>query len=595
MRHSLRAVSLSWLIVLVPILAGSPAGADGNGRVPNNDARPCDVPNCAAARARKAPIVKDDAAITAMDTSVPIDVTANDRRIAPKTVRIVRRPGNGTVGKPRNGTVTYTPKPGFSGQDKFIYRVKDKKRRVLSKKARVLVTVLPNAGPGANTGPGADAGPDRNTVTGLPVILNGSASFDLDGNTLGYSWRFLSVPSASARTSADIVNPASSAPSFTPDVGGNYELELTVTDGTLSDTDRVVITTAAPGQVPPNADAGSDIVVQLGSPAQTVTLNGSASDDPDDFPNPTLTFQWTFVSRPPESAVTNIAGATTATASFIPDVPGFYLLRLDVFDGENTDSDQVGVTVQPPPSSPDTTPPRIPENNGGGVGELQLPGPICPEGNQGGGPFLIVNPTDGGIPAGATVHAVNESKAEIGKTYPLDGRYATDFCSQNGVEGVRMLITDLLAPASSDNDPSGYNVKFYVRDTAGNESCAESIETNDGLCVGPNANDPQDRLLTISPATELSVVQQDGETTPSQTPTLTGTWRGSDPAGLSVSVNGVTYTVGSDPAIGLTTEGDSWSLTIALSPGQYPITASYEYVNRIEATGRITVTAPAPQ
>ena len=45
---------------------------------------------------------------------------------------------------------------------------------------------------------------------------------------------------------------------------GNYELELTVTDGTLSDTDRVVITTAAPGRVPPNAAAGSDIVVQLG-------------------------------------------------------------------------------------------------------------------------------------------------------------------------------------------------------------------------------------------------------------------------------------------------------------------------------------------
>jgi hypothetical protein len=48
MRHSLRTVSLSWLIVLVPILAGSPAGADGNGRVPNNDARPCNLLSCAA-------------------------------------------------------------------------------------------------------------------------------------------------------------------------------------------------------------------------------------------------------------------------------------------------------------------------------------------------------------------------------------------------------------------------------------------------------------------------------------------------------------------------------------------------------------------
>jgi hypothetical protein len=381
-------------------------------------------------------------------------------------------------------------------------------------------------------------------------------------------------------------------------------LELTVTDGTLSDTDRVVITAAAPGQVPPNADAGSDIVVQLGSPAQTVTLNGSASDDPDDFPNPTLTFQWTFVGRPPESAVTNIASATTATASFIPDVPGLYLLRLDVFDGENTDSDQVMVTVQPPPSSPDTTPPRIPENNGGGVGETELPGFICPEGNQGGGPFLIVNPTDGGIPAGATVHKVNESKAEIGKTYPLDGRYATDFCSRNGVEGVGMRITDLLAPASpedGDRTSSGYNVKFYVRDAAGNESCAESIETNDGPCVGPNPNDPQDRLLTIRPATELSVDQQDNpeitDDDTTSTPILTGFWRGSDPAGLSVSVDdGKTYKVGSGLTVGDSPDQTRWSLEIpgadALSQGPHGITASYEYVNPITATGSITVRAP---
>ena len=142
MRHSLRAVSLSWLIVLVPILAGSPASADGIGRVPSNDARPCNLPDCAAARARKkVPIARPDTAITTVDTSVTIPVTANDSRIVPKTVRIVRRPQNGRVGKPRrNGTVTYTPKPGFSGPDTFVYRGKDKRGR-RSNRALVTVTV----------------------------------------------------------------------------------------------------------------------------------------------------------------------------------------------------------------------------------------------------------------------------------------------------------------------------------------------------------------------------------------------------------------------------------------------------------------------
>jgi hypothetical protein len=119
MRHSLRAVPLSWLILLVPILAGSPTGADGN-RVRN-----------------KAPIAKNDVATTAVDTSVTIPVTANDRDrdggIARKTVRIVGAgPLNGRADKRRNGTVVYTPNPGFSGQDtpdastQFPIRVRSK-------------------------------------------------------------------------------------------------------------------------------------------------------------------------------------------------------------------------------------------------------------------------------------------------------------------------------------------------------------------------------------------------------------------------------------------------------------------------------------
>jgi len=41
-------------------------------------------------------------------------------------------------------------------------------------------------------------------------------------------------------------------------------------------------------------------------------------------------------------------------------VPGDYLLRLDVFDGEDTAFDQVVVTVQPPPQAPPPPPPPPP-------------------------------------------------------------------------------------------------------------------------------------------------------------------------------------------------------------------------------------------
>ena len=160
MRHSLRTVWLSWLIVLVPILAGSPASADGSGRVPSNDAWPCNLPDCAAARARKkATFARPDFAMTTVNTPVPIRVTDNDRgRIVRKTVRIVRGPGQGTAANQGNGTVIYTPISGFSGQDTFEYRVKDKRGR--RSKALVQVTVLP----GPQPPPVADVPP--------PVITN---------------------------------------------------------------------------------------------------------------------------------------------------------------------------------------------------------------------------------------------------------------------------------------------------------------------------------------------------------------------------------------------------------------------------------------
>ena len=150
MRHSLRAVSLSCLIVLVPILAGSPAGA--------------------------APIARHDAAITAVDTSVTINVTANDsRRIVPQDGAHRQRPSRAErQANPRNGTVTYTPGSGFSGQDTFEYRVKDKRGR-RSNKALVQVTVLP----GPQPPPVADAPPP--VITSLQED-NGPDPFDFITN-----------------------------------------------------------------------------------------------------------------------------------------------------------------------------------------------------------------------------------------------------------------------------------------------------------------------------------------------------------------------------------------------------------------------------
>ena len=67
----------------------------------------------------------DDAATTATDTPIVIDVVANDIGIAPFTVVQVLQPTNGSVVDNGDGTVTYTPDAGFVGVDTFDYVVVD--------------------------------------------------------------------------------------------------------------------------------------------------------------------------------------------------------------------------------------------------------------------------------------------------------------------------------------------------------------------------------------------------------------------------------------------------------------------------------------
>ncbi|HEV3333743.1 MAG TPA: PKD domain-containing protein [Bryobacteraceae bacterium] len=78
-----------------------------------------------------------------------------------------------------------------------------------------------------NTAPVANAGPNQTVAFGRTVLLNGSGSFDVDGDPLTYSWTFTTVPAGSAAT---ISGPASQFPNFTPDVPGLYVVQLMVSD-----------------------------------------------------------------------------------------------------------------------------------------------------------------------------------------------------------------------------------------------------------------------------------------------------------------------------------------------------------------------------
>jgi len=203
-----------------------------------------------------------------------------------------------------------------------------------------------------NVAPNANAGPDQNVLTGNIVYLDGSGSSDPDKGPwpLSYLWSFFTVPADSLLTDNDISGKEQANASFTTDVAGTYEVKLTVSDGDLSSEDTVQIIATSPN-VPPNANAGSDITIYTG---YTAVLDGSSSNDPDSGPQ-SLTYSWSFVSVPKGSRLKNAAiiGRDTVSASFVPDVTGTYVLELMVSDGQDSAYDNVAVTVIPVPQVPD--------------------------------------------------------------------------------------------------------------------------------------------------------------------------------------------------------------------------------------------------
>ncbi|PLX94446.1 MAG: hypothetical protein C0619_02930, partial [Desulfuromonas sp.] len=169
----------------------------------------------------------------------------------------------------------------------------------------------------ANSAPTANAGPNQNVTTGSTVTLDGSESFDANGDTITYIWTFTSRPDNSTAT---LSNPTTANPLFTADLDGSYVLTLIVNDGQLDSTLDVVLVIAATDNSAPDANAGPNQDVATGS---TVTLDGSGSFDAN---GDTLTYSWAFTSRPDNSTAT-LSDASAAKPTFFADLDGSYVLN----------------------------------------------------------------------------------------------------------------------------------------------------------------------------------------------------------------------------------------------------------------------------
>ncbi len=183
--------------------------------------------------------------------------------------------------------------------------------------------------------PVADAGPDLDGTVGSSVTLDGSGSSDPDGDNLSYVWSITTSPSGS---SASVSNATSATASFVPDVAGTYTVQLSVDDGNYDPvTDEATVTVEESVGNPPIAiirdEDGREISEDNENNTVTITtpyvLDGSNSTDPD--VGDELTFAWT-VTEQPDGSNPEIKDNDQEVATFVPDVPGEYIIQLEVKD-----------------------------------------------------------------------------------------------------------------------------------------------------------------------------------------------------------------------------------------------------------------------
>jgi chitinase len=174
----------------------------------------------------------------------------------------------------------------------------------------------------------------RQAQLGSAVLLDASASVDPDGDALSYLWR-LETPAGSHARLGDT---SSAVVSFTPDVAGDYEVQLLVSDSEMTSVRTLVKVHALPENTAPTAVAGRPRWGTVGVPTE---LDGRGSSDAE---GDTLTYRWTLTS--PEGSHAFLSGSAMPDAMFVPDRAGVYVVTLVVSDGlMESPSDAIAVVV----------------------------------------------------------------------------------------------------------------------------------------------------------------------------------------------------------------------------------------------------------
>lgn len=371
-------------------------------------------------------------------------------------------------------------------------------------------------------------------AVGARVSLDGSGSMSSGGRPLSYRFRVAVAPPGSVASIADV---SATKTWISPDVAGDYTIELVVSDGVLTSLPATATFTAGPCGA--NAPRVASITTTPGTPwpGQAVLLTAAVTDaDNQCGRSESFTYAWSLVGLPAASRA-SLNDPALASPSLLTDLPGDYRVRLVVTDsaGNQGASFETTLTVAGCVSPPGDVTVVTATPGSPGVSEVvALAASVMPRASS--GSSTTINdagvPLDGASPDGAPLPApaAPSGAPQTVCTNPhytyhwaIVGLPAASRASLNG--------TGLESPSFSPDVPGDYVFEVYTTNDAGVAGATFRTTVTAGACgtsapvvasVSASSSAP-----AIGQAVLLSAVVTDADSLPpcnrAETPTYV--WR----------------------------------------------------------------------
>jgi len=399
-------------------------------------------------------------------------INDTDPENGPLTAQLVSGPSHGTLSLQSNGKFVYNHNGDTATSDSFTYIASD---GVNSSNVATVFITIQQSGP-TNQPPVVYAGSNASTTVGQTLQLDGTVTDDGLPNPPGVlttTWNVLSGPGTVTFGNPNVVDTTAVF-----SAAGTYSLRLVANDGQLTSYDTVTITVApAPANQPPVVDAGVDRAIFIG---QSVTLDGTVSDDGLPIPPGSVSTRWTKLSGPGTVTFGNeFAVDTTATFS----AAGTYVLQLSGYDGLLASFDTMTVTVYDPnanlPPSVDAGPNRVIS-----LGQsASLDGTVFDDGL--GNPIGYLSTAWTKVSGPGTVTFANASAVDTTATFSTTGTYTLRLTASDGLSSSNdtMTVTVSSPVNQSPNVDAGPNRTI----TLGQSASLDGTVSDDGLPNPPGA------------------------------------------------------------------------------------------------------------